>query len=143
MQVAEHMYFLDIFIDLWSLSGFDSEKELGEWTWTHAVEEIKKFCLDPVLHDDNFFKGYEIRRSARSRVRKMYYTPPKAATRQLERVQEEQRKPSLPRKQIYVHLSLIVLLLFFSQETLSVQYRCLTQEPISKEGHVRLGNSLN
>ena len=114
------MCFLDI-CAFWSLSDFASETELGEWTWTHAVEQLKNFCLNPVLHDDNFFKSYEIRRSTRSRVEKVYYTPPKAATTQPERAQEEQRKPSsLPRKQIYVHLSLTPTL--FSQEALSVLY---------------------
>ena len=53
------MCFLDI-CAFWSLSDFASETELGEWTWTHAVERLKNFCVNPVLHDDNFFKSFVV-----------------------------------------------------------------------------------
>ena len=76
------------------LSDFLVEEDLAAWTQTQVVQQLWDFLKDPVIHDDNFFRCYEPRRSLRA-SKKSYYCPPKTTGKV--QVEYENRKTPSPR----------------------------------------------
>ena len=102
-------------------SGFDCITQLREWTWTAALRQLKNFCTTPVLHDDNFFKCYAPKKSARARMKKVYYSCPIKSVPK-PRV-EEDPKPQLSGTCVYLRTPVIwCLITGTKQRPLSAVY---------------------